>query len=171
MIAMIDIRPALRDDVPAILGLIRELAEFEKLTHLLAASEADIDRELFGERPVAEALVARTGGNTVAFALYFHNMSTFLGRRGLWLEDLYVRPDYRRAGIGEALLRSVARIAAERGCGRFEWTVLDWNQPAIDFYRKLGADILPDWRVCRVTGPALAALAHPSQNGSKPRKT
>lgn len=168
---MIDIRPALRDDVPAILGLIRELAEYEKLTHLLAASEADIDRELFGERPVAEALVARTGGNTVAFALYFHNMSTFLGRRGLWLEDLYVRPDYRRAGIGEALLRSVARIAAERGCGRFEWSVLDWNQPAIDFYRKLGADILPDWRVCRVTGPALAALAHPSQNGSKPRKT
>ncbi len=168
---MIDIRPALRDDVPAILGLIRELAEYEKLTHLLAASEADIDRELFGECPVAEALVARTGGNTVAFALYFHNMSTFLGRRGLWLEDLYVRPDYRRAGIGEALLRSVARIAAERGCGRFEWSVLDWNQPAIDFYRKLGADILPDWRVCRVTGPALAALAHPSQNGSKPRKT
>ncbi len=171
MIAMIDIRPALRDDVPAILGLIRELAEYEKLTHLLAASEADIDRELFGERPAAEALVARTGGNTVAFALYFHNMSTFLGRRGLWLEDLYVRPDYRRAGIGEELLRSVARIAAERGCGRFEWTVLDWNQPAIDFYRKLGADILPDWRVCRVTGPALAALAHPSQNGSKPLKT
>ena len=166
---MIEIRPAVRDDVPALLGLIRELAEYEKLTHMLAASEADIERELFGERPVAEALVARTGGNTVAFALYFHNLSTFLGRRGLWLEDLYVRPDYRRSGLGEALLRSVARIAEKRGCGRFEWSVLDWNRPAIDFYRKLGADILPDWRICRVTGPALSALAQP-QDSSNPRK-
>lgn len=168
---MIDIRAALPADVPAILALIRELAEYEKLTHLLAATEADIDRELFGEHPVAESLVARSGGDIVGFALYFHNMSTFLGRRGLWLEDLYVRPEHRRAGIGEALLRSVARIAADRGCGRFEWSVLDWNQPAIDFYRKLGADILPDWRICRVTGPALAALAQSAENGSKPRKT
>lgn len=155
---MIAIRSALPGDVPALTALIRELAGYEKLTHLLEATEADIARELFGEHPVGEALVAERDGEIAGFALFFHNLSTFLGRRGLWLEDLYVRPEFRRAGIGETLLRSVAQIAIDRGCGRFEWSVLDWNEPAIRFYRKLGADILPDWRICRVTGPALARL-------------
>lgn len=159
------IRAAVPDDVPALLGLIRELAEYEKLTHLLRATEVDIERELFDGHPMAEALVASIAGETVGFALFFHNLSTFLGRRGLWLEDLYVRPAFRRAGTGRALVLAVARIAAERGCGRFEWSVLDWNEPAIRFYRGLGAEILPDWRICRVTGPALRNLAEMDTDG------
>ncbi|MDN7671885.1 GNAT family N-acetyltransferase [Burkholderia oklahomensis] len=156
----ISIRAAAPADVPAMLSLMRELAEFEKLTHLFVATEADLAEALFGARPSVEALVAASGGALVGYALYFHNYSTFIGRRGLYLEDLYVQPSQRGAGLGTRLLRQLAAIAVKRRCGRFEWTVLDWNQPAIDFYRKMGADVLSDWRVVRVTGDALAQLAN-----------
>jgi len=154
-----DIRPARREDVPAIHAMIRALAEYEKLAHLCIATEADLDAALFGPRPAAEALIARKNGTPAAFALYFHNYSTFLGRRGLWLEDLFVLPAHRRQGCANAILKALAGIARERGCGRFEWAVLDWNAPAIDFYRSLGAAVLPDWRIVRVVGPSLDALA------------
>ena len=154
-----DIRPARREDVPAIHAMIRALAEYEKLAHLCIATEADLDAALFGPRPAAEALIARKDGAPAAFALFVHNYSTFLGRRGLWLEDLFVVPAHRRQGCANALLRALAGIARERGCGRFEWAVLDWNVSAIDFYRSLGATVLPDWRIVRVVGPSLDALA------------
>jgi GNAT superfamily N-acetyltransferase len=139
--------------------MIRELAEFERLAHLCVASEADLAAALFGPRPAAEVLVACRDGEAAGFALFFHNFSTFLGRRGLWLEDLFVRPAHRRQGCAQALLATLADLARERGCGRFEWAVLDWNAPAIDFYRSLGATVLPDWRIVRVVGPALDHLA------------
>jgi len=142
--------------------MIRDLAEFERLTHLCVATEADLGAALFGPRPSAEVLIATRGGDPAGFALFFHNFSTFLGRRGLWLEDLFVRPEHRRQGCAQALLRAVAEIARARNCGRFEWAVLDWNAPAIDFYRSLGATVLPDWRIVRVVGPALDALAEGS---------
>ena len=154
-----DIQPARREDLGAIHAMIRELAEYEKLLHLCVGNEADLDAALFGPRPAAEVLVAFKGGQPAAFALFFHNFSTFLGRRGLWLEDLYVRPEFRRQGCAHALLRALAGIARARDCGRFEWAVLDWNKPAIDFYQTLGAAVLPDWRICRVVGDALVALA------------
>jgi GNAT superfamily N-acetyltransferase len=154
-----DIRPARRDDVGTVLSLIRALANFERLEHLCAATEHDVDAALFGPRPAAEVLLAWKGTEAAGFAVFFHNFSTFLGRRGLWLEDLYVRPEFRRQGCAKALLRTLAAIAVERGCGRFEWAVLDWNAAAIEFYRSLGAAVLPDWRIVRVVGPALAALA------------
>ena len=157
--ANFDVRPARREDLGAIHAMIRELAAYEKLSHLCVSTEADLDAALFGPRPACEVLVARKAGKPAAFALYFHSFSTFLGRRGLWLEDLYVRPEFRRQGCAHALLRTLAGIARERGCGRFEWAVLDWNAPAIEFYRTLGASLLPDWRICRVVGDALAALA------------
>jgi GNAT superfamily N-acetyltransferase len=156
------IAPARPADVPAILDLIRALARYEKLEHLCVSTEADIAAALFGSRPYAEVLVARQDGQTqdaAGFALFFQTFSTFLGRPSLWLEDLFVRPEHRGAGIGRGLLRTLARTARDRGCGRFEWTVLDWNAPAIGFYEALGAQLLPDWRVCRVTGEALRALA------------
>ncbi|MEO8675910.1 MAG: GNAT family N-acetyltransferase [Casimicrobiaceae bacterium] len=139
--------------------MIRELAAYEKLLHLCVSNAADLDAALFGPRPAAEVLVAWEAHKPAAFALYFHNFSTFLGRRGLWLEDLYVRPEFRRRGCAHALLRSLAGIARARDCGRFEWAVLDWNKPAIDFYQSLGAAVLPDWRICRVVGDALVALS------------
>jgi GNAT superfamily N-acetyltransferase len=163
-----DIRPAQREDVPAIHAMIRALAEYEKLAHLCVASVQDLDAALFGPRPAAEALIARKGGEPAAFALFFHNYSTFLGRRGLWLEDLFVLPAHRRQGCAQALLKALAGIARERGCGRFEWAVLDWNAPAIDFYRSLGATVLPDWRITRIVGEALDALADGVPAG-KPR--
>ncbi|MBN3727616.1 GNAT family N-acetyltransferase [Burkholderia sp. Ac-20379] len=141
---------------------MRELAEFESLTHLFVATEADLDDALFGPSPAAGALVATQDGAVVGYALYFQNYSTFLGKRGLYLEDLYVQPACRGTGIGTRLLRALAALAVERRCGRFEWTVLDWNQPAIDFYERLGATVLPDWRVVRVTGEQLDALAKPA---------
>ncbi|HDR9097134.1 GNAT family N-acetyltransferase [Burkholderia vietnamiensis] len=153
------IRPAEARDVGAIVALMRELAEFEKLTHLFVATEADLADALFGERPAAEALVAEQDGAIVAYALFFHNYSTFVGRRGLYLEDLYVQPAQRGTGLGTALLRHLAALAVERRCARFEWSVLDWNRPAIDFYEKMGATVLPDWRIVRMTGDALHALA------------
>jgi len=146
-------------DVPELHAMIRALAEYEKLSEICVASEADLTEALFGARPAAEALIARAEGQAAGFALFFHNFSTFLGRRGLWLEDLFVRPEYRRQGCAQALLRTLATIAVDRRCGRFEWAVLDWNVRAIDFYRALGATVLPDWRIVRVVGPALAALA------------
>jgi len=142
--------------------MIRDLAEFERLAHLCVATEADLGAALFGPRPLAEVLIATRGGDPAGFALFFHNFSTFLGRRGLWLEDLFVRPEHRRQGCAQALLHAVAEIARARNCGRFEWAVLDWNAPAIDFYRSLGATVLPDWRIVRVVGPALDALAEGS---------
>jgi GNAT superfamily N-acetyltransferase len=159
VVPQFEIRPAEPTDVGAIHAMIGSLAEFEKLAHLCVATEADLKTALFGPRPAAEVLIASKNGEAAAFALFFHNFSTFLGRPGLWLEDLYVRPEHRRQGCAQALLRAVAEIARSRGCGRFEWAVLDWNAPAIDFYRSLGATVLPDWRIVRVVGPALEALA------------
>lgn len=156
------IEPAQPRDTVVLLALIRALAEYEKLTHLVVGTEAQLRAELFGARPVIEAVIGWEDERAVGFALYFHNFSTFLARRGLYLEDLFVVPEARGRGYGKALMRHVARIALERECGRFEWAVLDWNQPAIDFYRSLGADVLPDWRICRLTGEALASLGRRS---------
>ena len=151
--------PAERNHVPAIHAMICELAQYEKLEHLVSGTVENLEAELCGERPVIEAAIALVGETPVSFALYFHNYSTFLARKGLYLEDLYVKPAYRRQGIGRALLVYLARIAVARGCGRFEWSVLDWNEPAITFYQGLGASILPEWRIVRVTGTALDTLA------------
>jgi len=153
------IRLANPGDLAAIHAMIAALAEFEGLAQLCVASETDLAEALFGPRPAAEVLLAEESGEIAGFALFFHNFSTFLGRRGLWLEDLFVRPAFRRRGCAQALLRALAGIATERRCGRFEWAVLDWNEAAIEFYRGLGATVLPDWRIVRVLGPALAALA------------
>ena len=153
------LRPATPADLPAIVGLIRELAEFEKLSHLVVVTPESLHPHLFGARPVAEAVIGEVAGQVVAFALFFTNFSTFLGRPGLYLEDLYVQPAFRGTGLGKALLRHLAQLALQRGCGRFEWSVLDWNQRAIDFYEAKGATVMPDWRICRVTGDALTALA------------
>jgi GNAT superfamily N-acetyltransferase len=142
-------------DLPAIVGLIGELAEFENLAHLMRATPDALHPHLFGERPLAEALVAEVDGRVVAFALFFTNFSTFLARPGLYLEDLYVQPAQRSRGIGRALLARLAGLARERGCGRFEWSVLDWNENAIRFYESAGATVMPDWRICRVAGDAL----------------
>lgn len=152
------LRPAEPHDVPALVGLITELAEFEHLTHLLKVTPENLQPHLFGSRPVAEAMVAEVQGTVVAFALYFTNFSTFLAQPGLYLEDLYVQPAHRAAGIGQALLQRLARLAVERGCGRFEWCVLDWNENAIRFYEKAGATVMPDWRLCRLAGDALQAF-------------
>ena len=155
---MATLRAAEPRDVPAIVGLVRELAEFEKLTHLVEVTPQRLHTHLFGDRPVAEAVVAEVSGQVVGFALFFTNFSTFLGRPGLYLEDLYVQPAQRGAGIGQALLRHLAALANQRGCGRFEWSVLDWNVDAIRFYEKMGATLLREWRICRVTGEALRNL-------------
>ena len=150
---------ATREDVPLLLSLIRELAEFEKLLDQVQATEATLADELFGSRRVAEALVAEHGGKPVGFAVFFHNFSTFVGRAGLYLEDLYVKPHARGRGVGRALITYVAKIAVERRCGRFEWSVLDWNTRAVEFYRSLGAVAMDEWTVQRVTGDALKRLA------------
>jgi GNAT superfamily N-acetyltransferase len=146
-------------DVPAIVGLIHELAEFEKLSHLCQASAESLTPHLFGDKPVAECIVGEVDGQVVAFALFFTNFSTFLAKPGLYLEDLYVQPAQRGTGLGKALLEHLGRLAAERGCGRFEWSVLDWNERAIRFYEGMGATVMPDWRICRISGERLAAFA------------
>jgi GNAT superfamily N-acetyltransferase len=169
------IRPAELRDVAPIVQLIRDLAEFEKLTHLLQVTPEKLRPQLFGEKPVAEAMVAEVpasavveGESTVvAFALYFTNFSTFLAQPGLYLEDLFVKPSHRGSGIGEAMLTRLAKLAAERNYGRFEWCVLDWNENAIRFYKRLGAAVMPDWRLCRIDGEALAAYAKPGAPGSR----
>ncbi len=153
------IRPARPSDVAHIHAMIVELAVFEKLEHMVVATEAMLHEGLFGARPACEAIMGEENGEPVCFALFFHNFSTFLTRKGLYLEDLYVRQAHRGKGYGTRLLAELARIAVQRECGRFEWSVLDWNEPAIQFYKAMGADILPDWRVCRLTGPTLDALA------------
>lgn len=155
----LSIRPAQPGDVPHIYGMIHELAVFEKLEHLVVATEEKLHEGLFGPRASCEAIVAELDGQVVSFALFFHNFSTFLTKRGLYLEDLYVLQAHRGKGIGTRMLKRLAQIAVERECGRFEWSVLDWNEPAINFYKSMGADILPDWRICRVTGASLDALA------------
>ena len=152
------LRAAELRDVDAIVGLIRELAEFEQLTHLLQVTPQTLRPHLFGDKPVVEALVAEADARVVGFALFFTNFSTFLAQPGLYLEDLFVRPAHRGLGIGQALLKRLAALAVERGCGRFEWSVLDWNANAIGFYERMGATVMPDWRICRVSGEALAAF-------------
>lgn len=153
------LRAAEPRDVDAIVRLIRELAEFERLTHLLEVTPERLAPQMFGPRPAVEAVVAQAEGQVVGYALFFPTFSTFLARPGLWLEDLYVQPDWRGRGIGQALLAHLAALARTRGCGRFEWSVLDWNERAIRVYEGLGATVMPDWRICRVTGAPLAALA------------
>lgn len=150
------LRPAEPQDCAAIVGLIGELAAFEHLEHLMQVTPATLRQHLFGPQPVAECLVVEADGGLVAFALFFTNYSTFLGKPGLYLEDLYVQPAYRGRGIGKALLEHLARLANRRGHGRFEWSVLDWNTQAIGFYERMGAAVMPDWRICRLTGEALA---------------
>ena len=156
------LRQARMEDVDLILELIRGLAEFEKLSHQVQVTRKQLQSTLFGARPAAEVVLAFDGENVVGFAVFFANFSTFLGKPGLYLEDLYVRPEFRGRGHGRALLRHLATLALERGCGRFEWTVLDWNESAIEFYRRQGAEVLPQWRICRVTGEALAQMASSS---------
>ena len=152
------LRAAERRDADAIVALIRGLAEFEKLTHLLEVTPDKLAGHLFGPKPVIEAIVAERSGRVVAFALFFTSFSTFLAKPGLWLEDLYVEPEHRGHGIGQALLEQLARVAVARGYGRFEWSVLDWNADAIRFYERMGASVMPDWRICRIAGPALDAF-------------
>jgi GNAT superfamily N-acetyltransferase len=152
------LRAAELRDLNAIVQLIRELAEFENLGHLLQVTPDKLRPQLFGERPVVEAMVAQLDDEVVAFALFFTNFSTFLAQPGLYLEDLYVKPAHRGQGIGEALLARLGRLAVERGYGRFEWSVLDWNESAIRFYKRMGAAVMPDWRICRIAGDALQAL-------------
>jgi GNAT superfamily N-acetyltransferase len=153
------IRPATPGDIPVIAELIRALAEYERLAHEVVLDEAALREHLFGARPYAEVMVAELDGSVVGFALFFHNYSTFLGRPGIYLEDLFVRPEHRGAGHGMALLSHLARVAVERGCGRLEWSVLDWNEPSIAFYRSLGAVPMDEWTTYRLTGDALSAMA------------
>ena len=153
------IAPARPQDVATIIALVRELAEFERLLHEVRIEPQDLQAHLFGPRPFCEAAVVWVGEEAAGFALWFHNYSTFMGRPGLYLEDLYIRPVFRGQGFGEALLKHLAGLAVERGCARLEWSVLDWNQRAIGFYKSMGAEPMDDWTVYRVTGEALRALA------------
>jgi GNAT superfamily N-acetyltransferase len=155
----ITIRPATRDEVPRVLQFIRDLARYEKLEHEVTASEAQLREALFGERPYAEVVFACVGDAPVGFALFFHNFSTFKGRPGIYLEDLFVSPEARGRGIGRRLLAYLARTAVERGCARLEWAVLDWNEPSIGFYRGLGAVPMDEWSIFRLTGEPLELLA------------
>ncbi|MBV2209846.1 MAG: GNAT family N-acetyltransferase [Thermomonas sp.] len=153
------IRPATVDDVPLIRQLITELADYERLSHAAVATDEDLRTQLFGPQPAAEVLIGEVDGTPAGFALFFHNFSTFLGKRGLYLEDLFVRTAFRGSGLGKHLMAALARIAVARDCGRFEWSVLDWNAPAITFYRKIGAVGMDEWTVQRLEGDALHALA------------
>ncbi len=155
----IHIRPAAPADSTLIASLIRELAEYEKLLHECHVTPENIRHSLFGAKPQAECVIAERHGSSVGFALFFHNYSTFLAKPGLYLEDLFVRPAARGHGVGKALLAHLAQLALERGCGRFEWSVLDWNAPAIAFYESLGAKAQNEWTIYRITGDALTQLA------------
>jgi len=157
--AQLSIRAVREQDVDLVLEFIRELAEYERLAHEMTATRADIHAALFGRRPYAEAVIGCIDGQPCGFALFFHNFSTFLGRPGLYLEDLYVRPAARGRGLGRRMLAWLARLALERGCGRFEWAVLDWNEPALKVYRGLGARAADEWTIQRLTGEALVQLA------------
>lgn len=164
--AAIDIRAATERDAPLVLELIRGLAEYERLANECVATEQQVRASLFGAAPQAEVVIASVEGEAAGFALFFHNYSTFLARRGLYLEDLFVRPGWRGRGVGRALLAHLARLAIERGCGRFEWSVLDWNEDAIRVYEKLGARPMSDWTLYRVTGAPLERLAAEAGPGS-----
>ncbi len=164
--AELTIAPATPADVPALFDLVKALADYEKLTHEVTGTPDDLARHLFGDRPYAEAIVARLADQPVGFALFFHNFSTFLMKPGIYLEDLFVLPTYRGQGIGKALLNALAQIAVERDCGRLEWMVLDWNEPAIAFYQRVGATLKPEWQLCRVTGDALRDLAQVTSDES-----
>jgi GNAT superfamily N-acetyltransferase len=153
------LRAAEPRDVAAIVGLIRELADFERLTHLLRVTPEMLRPHLFGDKPVVESVVGEVDGEVVAFALFFTNFSTFLAKPGLYLEDLYVRPEHRGRGLGRALLEHLGALAVQRDYGRFEWSVLDWNEHAIRFYKAMGATVMPEWRICRVAGEALQNFA------------
>lgn len=155
----IRIDPATVADVPQILTFIRGLAEYEKLAHQCIATEDLLRESLFGQRAYAEVLIARLNENPVGFALFFHNYSTFLAKPGIYLEDVFVPPEHRGKGIGKALMKRVAQIARERNCGRFEWSVLDWNEPAIEFYKRIGATVMHDWRICRMNIEQIMRLA------------
>ena len=157
--AGIRIVPAQASDVPIILEMIKALAEYEQLTHEVVATEDDLRQSLFGPRPAGEVVLAYDGDTPIGFALFFHNFSTFLGRHGLYLEDLFVVPEWRGKGVGKQLLVHIASIAESRKCGRMEWAVLDWNESAIAFYRRMGAHVLDEWRICRLTGSELRAVA------------
>jgi ribosomal protein S18 acetylase RimI-like enzyme len=159
----LQIRPATEADIPLLLEFIRELAEYERLADQVVASEELLRKNLFGERPAAESLLGFYQTQPAAFALFFHNFSTFLARPGLYLEDLFVKPQFRGRGFGKQLLRKLAQLAAERDCGRLEWSVLDWNEPAIGFYRAIGARPLDDWTVFRLNGEPLRALGASSR--------
>jgi len=155
MMPELQIRAAAREDAAPILEMVKELAAYERLLHTVQATEADLREALFGPRPVAEAIVADRGGRAVGFALYFHNYSTFIGRPGIYVEDLYVRPAHRGQGIGGALMRHIIRLARDRRCGRVEWAALEWNEPAIRFYEAMGAKALNEWRLFRLTQEAM----------------
>ena len=155
----VSIVPAHENDVPVILQMIKGLAEYEQLSHEVVATEESLRASLFGARPAAEVVLAYSDRTPVGFALYFHNYSTFLGRSGLYLEDLFVVPAWRGRGVGRKLLSHLASIAVERACGRMEWAVLDWNESALGFYQRLGARVLDDWRICRLSGEALSRAA------------
>ncbi len=155
----LNLRPATPDDVPVLFRLIQALAEYEKLAHAVTGNAAALSEHLFGSRPYVEAILAEYPGQVVGFALFFFNYSTFLTQPGIYLEDLFVLPEYRQQGVGKAILTYLAQLALERNCGRLEWSVLDWNEPAIAFYRRMGASVLDDWRICRVTGNSLTQLA------------
>jgi GNAT superfamily N-acetyltransferase len=166
MIADFLIRAARPGDEHSIFALVRALAEYEHLEHTVSGSPERLALHLFGPRPAAEALVVEAGAELVGFALFFGNFSTFLSEPGLYLEDIFVLPEYRQRGLGKALLAAVAQLAEKRQCGRLEWSVLDWNASAIAFYERLGARVLPDWRICRVTGEALSGLAKAGGHGA-----
>ncbi len=153
------IREATREDVPLILSFIRELAEYEKLSHEVVATEKVLQESLFGNQKVAEITLGFYKNQPVSFALFFHNFSTFLGKPGIYLEDLYIKPDMRGKGLGKSMLSHIANLACERGCGRFEWWVLDWNKPALKFYHSMGATPMDEWTVQRLEGEALKKLA------------
>ena len=166
--------PATPADIADLHALIAGLAEYERLTEICVAKQHDLEAALFGERRCAEALIARVDANrqeAAGFALFFHTYSTFIGRRSLWLEDLFVQPEHRRRGLGRQLLGTLAALAVERGCGRFEWSVLDWNTSAIRFYESLGASLLTDWRIARVTSDALPRLAETAPGGTSRQRT
>jgi GNAT superfamily N-acetyltransferase len=153
------ITPVTHADLADLLELIRELAGFERLEHEVEATVESLHSSFFGSQPAATALMARSSNEPVGYAIYFFTFSSFIGRPGIWLEDLYVRPQFRRQGLGRALIHAVARIGAERDCGRFEWTALNWNENALDFYRKLGAQVLSEWAILRLNSQALRRLA------------
>jgi len=159
MVSQLILRPVEPTDVPVLFRLIQALAEYEKLSYAVTGNADALKEHLFGSRPYAEAIIVEYAGQAVGFALFFSSYSTFLTQPGIYLEDLFVLPEYRRLGIGKAMLSYLAGLAVERGCGRLEWSVLDWNEPAIAFYRRMGAAVLPDWRICRVTGESLTQLA------------